>query len=97
MTQKERGLDFNDPDARNSEQADEDAQAQTVAEDAERAPTDTAEESERGGRGDPSRLVPDDKSDLVEHMKDMDHSGRIDMDAFEGEENMDDEDGSIPE
>lgn len=97
MTQKERSLDINDPDARNTEQVDEEAQAQTVAQDAETAPTDLSEDSERGGHDDPARLIPDDVPDLVEHMRDMDHSGRIDMHAYDGEENMDDEDGSVPE
>ena len=31
-----------------------------------------------------------DVQDLVDHMRDMESSGRIDMGAFEGEENMDD-------
>lgn len=97
MTQKERSPGFNDPDAENAEQADEDSQAQSVARDAELAATDLSEDSERGGHEDPASLIPDDVPDLVEHMRDMLHSGRVDMTAFEGEENMDDEDGSIPE
>ena len=97
MTEKKRSPDFNDPDAENAEQADEGAQAHTVARDAETAQTDTSEDSERGGHKDPAQMIPDDTPDLVERMRDMDRSGRIDMGAFEGEENMDDEDGSTPE
>lgn len=97
MAQKERLAGIDDPDAENTEQADEEAQAQTVARDAQLAPTDLSEDSERGGHEDPARLIPDDVSDLVEHMRDMDRSGRIDMGAFEGEDNMEDEDGSVPE
>lgn len=97
MTQKERSPDINDPDAQNAEQMDEEAQAQTVAEEAGRAATDLSADSERGGRDDPAQLVPDDVPDLVEHMHDMVASGRIDNGAFEGEEPMDDEDGSVPE
>ena len=37
----------------------------------------------------------DDSQDLVDHMKDMLHSGRIDMDAYRGERNDDDEDGML--
>jgi len=97
MTQKERSPGFNDPDADNAEQEDEGAQAQTVAQDAEIAQTDLSEDSERGGRDDPAQLIPNDMPDLVEQMRGMVESGRVDMNAFEGEENMDDEDGSIPE
>lgn len=97
MTQKNRPPDINDPDAENSEQADEGSQAQTVARDAEIAQTDLSEDSERGGHDDPAQLIPDDTPDLVERMRDMDRSGRIDMGAYEGEENMDDEDSSIPD
>ena len=34
----------------------------------------------------------DSTQDLVDHMRDMESSGRIDMDAFRGEPNHDDED-----
>lgn len=97
MTQKNRSPGIDDPDTENAEQTDEASQAQTVARDAELAGTDLSEDSERGGHEDPASLIPDDVPDLVEHMRDMRRSGRIDMTAFEGEENMDDEDGSIPE
>lgn len=97
MTQKNRSPGIDDPDAENAEQADEGSQAQTVARDAEIAQTDLSEDSERGGHKDPAQMIPDDTPDLVEHMRDMNRSGRIDMGAYEGEENMDDEDGSIPE
>ena len=92
--------DINDPDRQNSEQDDSQSQAQTVAEEA-LARGDRPRESEgstHGGHSDPTQIIPDDEQDLVDHMNDMVNSGRIDMDAFEGEpESMDDEDGSIPE
>lgn len=72
------------PDAFNDEQDDEDAQAQTVA--------DTAEGLRHG---DPTGSVKADTTeipDLVDHMRDMETSGRIDMGAYRGEPNMDDED-----
>ena len=39
-----------------------------------------------------SGLMDDSTQDLVDHMRDMERSGRIDMSAFAGEPNMDDED-----
>ena len=91
--------DINDPDAQNAEQDDEASQAQEVAEEAlfrgER-PRE-GEESEHGGHSNPAQIIPDDAQDLVDHMNDMDRSGRIDMSAFDGEDNMDDEDGSVPD
>jgi len=96
-------IDDPDPDPMtredNSEQDDEGSQAQDVAADALGQPYPTREnvETEHGGRSDPTQLIPDDVQDVVDHMTDMDRSGRIDMDAFDGEDNMDDEDGSVPE
>ncbi len=92
--------DINDPDAQNAEQEDEGTQAQDVAEDALREPWRPREgsgESRHGGKTNPAQIIPDDVQDVVDHMTDMDRSGRIDMGAFDGEEDMDDEDGSIPE
>jgi len=88
-----------DPDRENAEQDETGSQAQDVAADALADPArlGTDEESEHGGRSDPTELVPDDAQDLVDHMNDMVRSGRIDMDAYEGEEPMDDEDGSLPD
>ena len=91
--------DFNDPDAQNAEQDDEGSQAQDVAADALARGNGPREGSgsEHGGHTNPAQIIPDDVQDLVDHMEDMDRSGRIDMGAFDGEDNMDDEDGSIPE
>ena len=38
-----------------------------------------------------AQLVPDDTEDLVEKMNAMNRSGRLDMDAYAGEPQMDDE------
>ncbi len=89
--------DYNDPDAQNSEQDEQGSQAQDVATDALTRGTDLSEDSERGGHPNPAQIIPDDTPDLVEKMNEMNSSGRIDMDAFEGEEMMDDEDGSVPD
>lgn len=83
-------VDINDPDAQNAEQNETGTQAQDVAEDARHANIDLAEESEHGGKTDPAQIIPDDVPDLVDKIKEMRRSGRIDMDAFEGEEDMDD-------
>jgi hypothetical protein len=97
---RDKPADYNDPDAQNAEQDDESAQAQDVAEEALKHGYRAREGeggTEHGGKTNPAQIIPDDVQDVVDHMEDMDRSGRIDMDAFEGEENMDDEDGSIPE
>lgn len=85
------------PETFNDEQHDEDAQAQTLADEAlGRSPADYGSPTE-------SRKVNgknyDEHStqDLVDHMRDMERSGRIDMGAYEGEENMDDEDDKYGE
>jgi hypothetical protein len=79
------------PETTNSEQDDEDTQAQTVAEEAKERNTSVLglDESEKVSTGDDS----DDAQDLVDHMNQMERSGMIDMSAFRGERNDDDEDG----
>ncbi len=86
-------IDFNDPDAQNAEQSEAGTQAQDVANDALAGGTGSALDSERVQADDPGELLPDDTPDLIDHMNDMLQSGRIDMDAFEGEELLDDEPG----
>ena len=88
-----RRPDFNDPDEQNAEQSEAGTQAQDVADDARVSALDRAEESEHGGKTNPAQLIPDDTPDLVDKMTEMNRSGRIDMDAYAGEENMDDEEG----
>ncbi|MEJ7925928.1 hypothetical protein WG908_04055 [Sphingobium sp. AN641] len=83
---------FPDVTEENDEQRDSGTQAHDVARDARLRATDLAEESERGGRPNPAQIIPDDVPDLVERMEEMNRSGRIDMDAFAGEPQMDDED-----
>ncbi|MEO5707838.1 MAG: hypothetical protein ABIT10_12870 [Alteraurantiacibacter sp.] len=77
----------------NDEQSDDGAQAHTLADEALRnepalhSPT----ESKRKG----SRLNEDSTQDLIDHMRDMESSGRIDMSAFDGEPNHDDNAGKF--
>ncbi len=77
------------PETRNSEQEDESAQAQTVADQAIGRATDSfgLEDSEKP---EGSITDEDDVPDLVDHMKQMESSGNIDMSAYRGEPNMDD-------
>ncbi|MET0250155.1 MAG: hypothetical protein ABW164_10565 [Sphingobium sp.] len=79
----------------NFEQDDSGAQAQDVASDARVRSTDISEDSVRGGATNRAQIIPDDTPDLVERMNDMNRSGRIDMDAFAGEPQMDDEEESM--
>jgi hypothetical protein len=78
------------PETDNAEQdGDAEKQAQTVAEEALNRGADLGlEDSAKVSTGDDSGDV----QDLVDHMKQMDRSGRIDMDAYRGEPNDDDED-----
>ncbi len=80
------------PETVNTSQEDEGEQAQTFADAALYEGNDT-------GLSDTTKVTSgddeDDVQDLVDHMKDMVASGRIDMDAFRGERNDDDEEGSL--
>jgi hypothetical protein len=77
------------PEAHNREQDDEEAQAQSVAEAARREAR--LEDSDKKRSGD----VSDDAQDLVDHMRQMERSGMIDMDAYRGERSDDDEDDEL--
>ncbi len=87
------------PETFNSEQDDEAAQAQTVSDDAIGGIADraSAHESRRGGATNPAQIDPDDAQDVVDHMNQMERSGRIDMDAYRGERNDDDEPETLGE
>lgn len=75
-----------------SEQEDESAQAQTIADEALGRATSSfgTEETEKvlGGGDEGSGM-----QDLVDHMKQMETSGIIDMSAYAGERNDDEEEG----
>jgi hypothetical protein len=100
MTDPRRGFEGEDeqtrdlaPENENAEQDDEDAQAQTLANEAVgRSPDDF-------GLGDTQKDEDNsdfaDTQDLVDHMNQMVSSGRIDMSAFRGEPNFDDEEGLL--
>ncbi|TCD06773.1 hypothetical protein EYB45_03565 [Erythrobacteraceae bacterium CFH 75059] len=78
------------PELFNDEQEDESAQAHSIAdaalgdEDADGSPLDSIKVS--GGID----VIEPSAQDLVDHMRDMEASGRIDMGAYAGEPNHDD-------
>jgi hypothetical protein len=94
MTDRERQADQNPdlaPELTGEDQEEEGTQAQTLADEAlagERSAFGL-EDSEKVSTGDDS----DDVQDLVDHMNQMERSGRIDMDAYRGERNDDEEEG----
>jgi hypothetical protein len=85
MPNRERPSAEQAPELHNSEQDDELEQSQTVADEAlaggarEASPLDSIK---KGGGESPE--------DLIDKMRDMEQSGRIDMGAYSGEPNMDD-------
>lgn len=77
------------PETHNSEQDDEDEQTQSVAaeggyKDAEASPLDSEKPEHEG------EVMNDSSQDLIDRMRDMEQSGRIDMGAYRGEPNLDD-------
>ena len=76
------------PETHNDEQDDERAQAQTVSEEAQNESLHSPTESEKGDNK--SGLMGDSTQDTVDHMRDMESSGRVDMGAYRGEDNHDD-------
>ena len=83
------------PESVNQSQEDEDAQSQTLA--ATAGGQDTAEFTLEDSEKTPANGAEDDVQDLVDHMRDMVRSGRIDMDAYRGERNDDDEPETLGE
>lgn len=86
------------PEAHNESQDDEAGQAQSLAEEAlgRRSDFNTYGETVRtpeGGLDDDEGSMPD----LVDHMRQMVTSGRIDLSAFNGERNDDDGEGPLGE
>lgn len=79
------------PETVNRSQEDEDAQSQTQA--AAAGGHDSADFALEDSEKTSSKGAEDDVQDLVDHMHDMVQSGRIDMDAYRGERNDDDEEG----
>lgn len=76
------------PETHNDEQDDHREQAQEVAEEARDLARHSPTESEKGPNS--SGLMDDSTQDTIDRMRDMESSGRIDMDAYRGEPNHDD-------
>lgn len=83
------------PESHNNEQDSHGEQAQDVAEDARREDSRTASplESTKPPANDYDP-APDSTADLIDEMRRMEGEGRIDMSAFAGEPNHDDEAGT---
>ena len=78
------------PETHNDEQDEERNQAQTVSEQAQATTRETASPTESAKGDNESGLMNDSTQDTVDHMRDMESSGRVDMGAFRGEDNHDD-------
>jgi hypothetical protein len=84
-----KGVRPNDWTGTDNSEQDSDAaeQAQTVAQEALNHRSETTQDSEKISSGD----EPDGIQDLVDHINQMDSSGIIDMSAYRGEPNHDDD------
>ncbi|WP_305097361.1 hypothetical protein [Croceibacterium aestuarii] len=78
------------PETHNDEQDDHLSQAQEVAEDARGK---DAEESPLDSEKVHAPLGDSPAQDVIDEMRDMEQSGQIDMDAYRGEPNLDDNEG----
>ena len=78
------------PETHNDEQDDHRSQAQEVAQQAEQLTSETGSPTESTKGPNRSGLMGDSTQDTIDHMRDMESSGRIDMDAYRGEPNHDD-------
>lgn len=78
------------PETHNDEQDDHRMQAQEVARQAREVTSKTVSPTESVKDKNRSGLMGDSTQDTIDHMRDMESSGRIDMDAFAGEPNHDD-------
>lgn len=78
------------PEVHNSEQDDELEQAHALADEALGRTGQNYGDPSESVKVTGSNLDEDSTQDLVDHMRDMVHSGRIDMGAYLGEDNMDD-------
>lgn len=79
------------PETHNDEQDDHRSQAHQVAQEALQRTPDTHSPLDSTKSRNSSGLMDDSTQDLVDHMRDMESSGRIDMGAYAGEPNMDDD------
>ena len=86
----------NDSSGTINESQQDNASANDVADEAMRKDEDPSEDSEKGGSSGIS-VAPQDEPDLVDRMDQMVSSGHIDLGAFAGERNDDDEESPLGE
>ena len=79
------------PEMHNDEQDDHRSQAQEVAEQAHDPSTRMASPTESTKAPNSGDILGNSEQDTIDHMRDMESSGRIDMGAYAGEPNHDDE------
>ena len=80
------------PELHNAEQDDELEQSQTVAEEALNGEARAASPLDSIKPDNEGEVMDDSSQDLIDKMRDMEQSGHIDMGAYRGEPNHDDED-----
>ncbi len=79
------------PEMHNDEQDDHRSQAQEVSEQAQARGSDAGASPTESKKGpNKSGVMGDSTQDTVDHMRDMESSGRVDMGAYKGEPNHDD-------
>jgi len=84
------------PELYNDEQEDEEAQAHQVAREA-RSSDDQSSPLDSIKPDDEGEVMDDSSQDLIDKMRDMEQSGRIDMGAYRGEPNLDDNEDKYDE
>ncbi|MDN3647109.1 hypothetical protein QWY75_12930 [Pontixanthobacter aestiaquae] len=89
LSQEQRQADLA-PETHNDEQDDHRSQAQEVAEQARAITGETSSPTESAKVNRDGEPLGSSAQDTVDHMRDMESSGRIDMDAYAGEPNHDD-------
>ncbi len=85
------------PELHNAEQEEEPGQAHAVADEALRGEARDASPLDSLKADEPGEVMDDSSQDLIDKMRDMEQSGQIDMGAYRGEPNHDDEDETYGE
>ena len=83
------------PETTNRSQDDEARQAQTQTQQARADNRPQPPATDHDDTGNAAQIIPPDKQDIVDHMKQMTTSGHIDTNAFAGERNDDDEESEL--
>lgn len=94
MSQEQRQASFA-PETHNNEQDDHRMQAQEVAAQARKQSDHMASPTQSERSDNESGLLGDSTQDVIDHMRDMESSGRIDMSAYRGEPNHDDNEDEL--